>query len=96
VTEMTDEQKRAAAKDAVAKMNEGLQEYLDAIADVGEPEAPVAAVMLFESRGMAEHGQFTRIDYITVEPGSLTSMLGMSELATDKLQHRLRCTGHDE
>lgn len=63
---MTDAQIKAVTA-ARAKMLEGLAEYVAAVADEGEPEVIDSATMLFESRGMADSGIFSRISYILVE-----------------------------
>jgi hypothetical protein len=95
MSEITDTQ-REAIKGAIDKINEGLQEYLDAIADEGEPEVAQSAVVLFESHGMAEAGIFERISFVLLQQTHRTQMLGMLEIAGEKLDHTLRCSGHEE
>lgn len=83
---------------ARAKMLEGLNEYVAAIADDGEPEVVDSAVMLFESRGMADSGIFSRTTYVFVEQSGVTTMLGMIDLGGHKARAAVReyATGCEE
>lgn len=90
----TDEQKAEAAAAAVRKINEGLSEFIQAVADEGEPEVVENAVLLFEARGMSDAGFFTRRDHLVLEMSGQSAMLGMFELVSADVQHALRCGGH--
>lgn len=85
---MTDIEKVTAA---VAKMQEGLQDFLDAVADAGEPEVAETAFLLFEAKGMSDEGLFFRRSWLPLHQSSTSTMVGVFDLLAEDVHHDLRC-----
>lgn len=82
---------------ALDKVREGLREYLYAIRDDGDAEVMVNSVVIFESTGMSDTGEFWRPGHVVVDrEGSTTSFIGLLQWQIPKLTMELMnpCT-HD-
>lgn len=67
------------------KVREGLQDYLNAIGDEGEPEVMQDVVVIFEARGMNERGQFARRNFLIPQMTTTAAAFGTFTLISERV-----------
>lgn len=84
------EKQTSDAQDAMLAIQVGIQQYLDAIADEGEPELLEGAVVLFHSKGMRDSGLFFRSSFCIPMHSGMLPMLGLLDVSGEKAYDYLR------
>lgn len=76
---------------AMEKMREGLQDFLEAISDEGEPEVADTTFVLCEAKGMNQDGIFARRFWLPLHRNATSTMVGVFDLLAEEIHHDLRC-----
>lgn len=89
---MTDAEVQQAAKAAMAKMSEGLSDYIAAVKDQGDTVAVINAYVLFEMQGIEPDGTtFSGTSHVVIEQGgTMAAGIGLLTVEAPRLAQRLQ------